>query len=198
MSTAAQQRSFTGDKLDWMTALCADSRLGLPDFKVGFCIAQHVNVTTGCAILSDDTISDKTNINRRSVVRSRANLKAHGWIGWKRTMTANIYWTIGDNINAVTDHQILLRDARQERKKKLIAGRRVVSKVAYLNEVDRPPEAQSVVSKVALTRVSKVANILPSSFTPSANTPSKIDRLSEEGISENEREAECDPTNPLG
>jgi hypothetical protein len=77
---ADQRRSFTGDKLDWMTALSADPRLDARAFEVGFCIAQHVNAQSGRAILSDDTISDKTGIPKRWVLRARQSLRDAGWI----------------------------------------------------------------------------------------------------------------------
>src|SRR5258708_2903533 len=111
---AAKQRSFTGDKLDWMAALSADSRVDARAFEVGFQIAQHINAKKGVAFVSDETISDKTGIPQRWVQRARATLRDAGWIDWKRTQSANVYWTLGDNINAVTDHQVMLRDARNE------------------------------------------------------------------------------------
>jgi hypothetical protein len=70
----AAQRSFTGDKLDWMTALSADPFMDARAFEVGFCIAQHVNAKNGIAILSDDTISDKTGIPKRWVLRVRLRI----------------------------------------------------------------------------------------------------------------------------
>jgi hypothetical protein len=145
----AKQRSFTGDKLDWMTALCADPRLSLPDFKIGFCIAQHVNSSTGVAILSDDTLVDKTNINRRSVIRSRINLKKYGWIDWKRTMTHNVYWTLGTPMDAISDHQTLLKDGRDERRQRMKSKRKVVPKLTHLKARDVTPPALTEVSKVA-------------------------------------------------
>ena len=115
----ADQRMFTGSKLDWMTALSADPFMDARAFEVGFCIAQHVNAQSGLAILSDNTIGDKTGIPKRWVLRARLTLREAGWINWRRTKTANVYWTLGDRINAVTDHQIILREKRTERQNKV-------------------------------------------------------------------------------
>ncbi len=128
----ASQRSFTGDKLDWMTAVSADPRLDARAFEVAFCIAQHVNRKTGAAILSDDTIGDKTGIPRRWVLRARQALRETGWIDWQRTKTANVYWTKGENMNRVIDLQIMLRDARQEKRNRIKCARQDAPPVAHL------------------------------------------------------------------
>ena len=132
----AKQRSFTGDKLDWMNAVSADPLLDARAFEVAFCIAQHVNKASGLAILSDDTIADKTGIARRWVARARVALREGRWIDWKRTKTANIYWTKGDRIGAVTDHQVILKERRDERKTKLKKARQVMPPVANIHLSD--------------------------------------------------------------
>jgi hypothetical protein len=168
----AKRRSFTGDKLDWMVALSADPRLDSRAFEVGFQIAQHVNAQTGLAILSDDTISDKTAIPRRWVARARSDLRTCGWIDWRRTKTANIYWTRGEQMNAVTDHQILLKDCREERKKKLRTARQVLPPVAHLKARDLPSVAHAELPPVANRDSPPVANIHLSGNTV-VDTPSK-------------------------
>jgi hypothetical protein len=175
----AKQRLFTGDKLDWLTALSADPRLDARAFEVGFCIAQHVNKETGLTILSDDTIADKTGIPRRWVQRSRDLLRATGWIDWNRTRTANVYWTRGEQLNAVTDHQILLKDARDERRQKQRVTRRVAPPVAHLKQRDQPPLAHQVAPPVANLDAPPMANIHLSGNTLD-RTPSLRRGLSEQ------------------
>jgi len=60
---------FTGDKLDWLTALSADPRIDARAFEVGFCIMQHVNKRTRTAFVSTETIGEKTNIPKRWIAR---------------------------------------------------------------------------------------------------------------------------------
>jgi hypothetical protein len=167
---AEKQRSFTGSKLDWMTALSADPRIDARAFEVGFQIAQHVNMQTGVAFISDDTIGDKTGIPRRWVLRARSDLRDAHWINWKRTRTANLYWTLGDNINCVTDHQIMLRDARAERRTKAKLSHQVAPRVAHLRTAEAPPTAQRVAPRVADQDVPRVANVHLSGNT-SVETP---------------------------
>lgn len=171
-TSAKQQRSFTGDKLDWMVSLSADPRLDARAFEVGFQIAQHVNKTSGIAILSDDTISDKTNIPKRWVARARTDLRDAGWIDWKRTKTANIYWTRGEQIDHVTDHQIMLKDDRDARRKKRKEARQVLPPLAYLKIRDLPPVANADLPPVADRELPQVANIHLSGNTV-VETPSK-------------------------
>ncbi|MGY4237306.1 hypothetical protein ACVIIW_006253 [Bradyrhizobium sp. USDA 4449] len=172
-SERAQLRSFTGDKLDWLSALSGDPRLDARAFEVGFQIAQHVNAQTGVAILSDDTISDKTGIPKRWVLRVRNALRSAGWINWKRTKTANIYWTLGGQINQVTDRQIVLREMRQERRLKLRNAQQETPPVAYLKLQETPPVALPETPPVALPETPPVANIHLSRNTLDL-TPSKI------------------------
>lgn len=168
-----KQRSFTGDKLDWMTALSADPRIDARGFEVGFQIAQHVNAQTGVAILSDETIVDKTGIPRRWVQRARAMLRDVGWINWKRTKTANIYWIKSDNINAVIDHQVMLREARADRRARAKARRQVTPPVAHLTLGDTPPLAHPHSPPVAIRDSPPVAHIHLSGNTV-VDTPSSM------------------------
>jgi hypothetical protein len=168
-----QRRSFTGEKLDWMTSLSPDPRLDARAFEVGFCIAQHVNAQSGRAIVSDDTISDKTGIPKRWVLRARISLRDAGWIDWRRTKSANIYWTLGDRINAVTDHQIILKEKRTERQSKARKARRETPPVAYLKYQEKPPMTLPETPPVAEQETPPVANIHLSSYTLSV-TPSSV------------------------
>lgn len=169
---ADQRRSFTGDKLDWMNALSADPRLDARAFEVGFCIAQHVNAERGIAIVSDETIADKTGIPKRWVLRARQSLRDAGWIDWRRTKAANIYWSLGDRINAVTDHQIILREKRTERQSKARKARQETPPVAYLKYQETPPVAHPETPAVAEQETPPVANIHLNGYTLSV-TPSK-------------------------
>ena len=176
---ADQRRTFTGDKLDWMTALSGDPRLDARAFEVGFCIAQHVNAQSGLAIVSDDTIGDKTGIPKRWVLRARQSLRDAGWIDWRRTKSANIYWTLGDRINAVTDHQIILKEKRTERQSKARKARQETPPVAHLKYQETPRMALPETPPVAEQETPPVANIHLSSYTLSV-TPSKEAGLSAE------------------
>lgn len=170
--TKEQQRSFTGDKLDWMTGLSADPRLDSRAFEVGFCIAQCINQHSGLAILSDETIADKTSIPKRWIQRARTLLRECGWIDWRRTKTANVYWTKGDPLNAVMDHQIMLKDCRNERRKKLRKAKQDSPPVAHLKLKELPPVAIPDSPPVANRDSPPVANIHLSSYTFDI-TPSK-------------------------
>jgi hypothetical protein len=169
----ADQRTFTSAKLDWMTALSADPRLDARAFEVGFCIAQHVNAESGRAIVSDDTISDKTGIPKRWVLRARVSLKEARWIDWQRTRSANIYWTLADSISAVTDHQIILKEMRTERQSKARKARQETPPLAYLKYRKTQPVALPETPPVGLPEMPPVANIHLSSYTLSL-TPSKV------------------------
>jgi hypothetical protein len=176
-----QVRSFTGDKLDWMSGLSGDPRLDSRAFEVGFCIAQHVNRKTGVAILSDDTISDRTGIPRRWVLRARSRLRETGWISWRRTKTANVYWTTADSLDAVADHQVLLKDARADRRAAAKAGCLVAPPMAHLKSEDVPPAAVLDVPPVAIPDVPPVANVHLSVNTVN-NTPSRFGLIEEEPL----------------
>jgi hypothetical protein len=131
-----RQRSFTGDKLDWMTALMADTSIASDAKVVGFCIAQHINAETGLAILSDDTIADKTGISKREVLRARMDLRSASWINWKRTGSANVYWTLGDPIQAIMMRQQSLKKVRDGKRQARAHGRSDVTALAHLKARD--------------------------------------------------------------
>lgn len=171
-----QKRSFTGNKLDWMGAVMSDPRLDARAFEIAFCIAQHVNQQTGIAFLSDEVIADKTGIPGRWISRARRALRETGWIGWKRTGRANVYWTLGDNLNAIVDHQIMLKDQRDQRRERVKAVRHVSPPVAHLKCPDVPSVAELEPPPMASREPPPVANIHLSSYTfditPSKNLPS--------------------------
>jgi hypothetical protein len=160
---AGARRTFAGEKFDWLTALNADPLMDARAFKVGFCIMQHVNQHSGKAFLSDETIADKTNVPIRSVQRARAALRDRGWLAWRRTRTANVYWSVADNMNAVTDHQTMLKDARDEKRKRRREAPRLVDQdpppVADLSDQVRPRVAELVRPRVANQVRPRVADI---------------------------------------
>jgi hypothetical protein len=131
--------------------------------------------------VSDDTISDKTNIPKRWVLRARQSLRDAGWINWRRTKTANIYRTLGHRINAVTDHQIILREKRTERQTKARQARLETPPVAYLKHQGTPPMAHLETPPVTEQETPPVANIHVGSYTLSL-TPSKEDQHSVEVV----------------
>lgn len=184
----AKQRSFTGNKLDWLTAVMGDARLhDARAFKVAFCIAQHVNQETGTAILSDETIGHKTCIPRTWILRARKALRECGWIDWKRTKTANVYWTLGDHMNSVMDRQSVLKGQRIEARARRAVANQVAPPVAHLRTTDgspvthlgnedEPPATQPDAPPVAQRDVPPVANIHLDTntvaVTPSIGRPS--------------------------
>jgi hypothetical protein len=130
----ADQQTWASYKFDVLTGMSADPRLDARAFEVGFCILQHVNAKTGKAMLSDDTIADKTGIPKRWVLRARNLLWETRWLRWERTRTANVYQVLSDPLNAVLDHQEILKDERRERQSKTRReARRETPRVAHPN-----------------------------------------------------------------
>jgi hypothetical protein len=159
------RQSFTGSKLDWMNAVSADPKLDARAFEVAFCIAQHVNQDTGQAFLSDHTICDKTGIPKRWVLRARKSLRDAGWINWKRTKTANVYWTLGERIDAISEHQLVLKAAREDRRIEARSTRVETPPVAYLVRRDMPSVAQPQTPSMANSDVPPTANVHLSNHT---------------------------------
>src|SRR5215469_15965431 len=63
----------------------------------------------------------------RSVKRARKRLRDAGWIGWKRTRDANVYFLRHENMWAATDEIMKGRMARKERRNKATHDSRVAS-----------------------------------------------------------------------
>ena len=136
---ADERRTFTSEKLDWLVALSGDPRLDARSVEVGFCIVQHVNAKSGLAILSDDTIRDKTGIPKRWVQRARKKLREADWINWRRTRSANVYWTLPTRVNIVTDYLLILREQRKERQAQIKKAQQEAPPAAYLRNQEMPP-----------------------------------------------------------
>ena len=136
---AGHNKTATSRKLDWLNALLVDPFLKSYAFKVGFCIMQHVNAQTWKAMVSDETIADKTSLSRRHVRNGRELMRDRGWIKWRRTRTANIYTPLDTNLNSLTDLLTTRRDARDDRRKKTALRNGKPS--ATLSQGDRQPSA---------------------------------------------------------
>ena len=111
------QSTFTGTKLDWLRCVAFDRALLPYDFKVAFVIASHLNMHTGSAMLSDQTIADESGgAAARSVRRSRVRLHDAGWPTWHRQYDgANVYRPDYGLMNAMLDAILLAREARREK-----------------------------------------------------------------------------------
>jgi hypothetical protein len=138
---ADDQKTFTSQKCDWINAVLADHSLSHGAKVVAVCIVQHVNEKDGYASPSEPTIADKTGTPERSVERFRSELRAAGWITWKRRMRdSNVYWVLTGPMAAVAEHQQTLTQARKDRREE--APRLVhldPPRVAYLAMSDPPP-----------------------------------------------------------
>jgi predicted transcriptional regulator len=108
--------NFTSQKLDLQKYLMADSRLKPADKLVAICILHHLNAQYGKAFVSEETIGDEVCISRSSVQRAIRRLKKTGWLASRKTITANIYGFSDRNINSMIDRQLVLREARQQKR----------------------------------------------------------------------------------
>ena len=121
----ASNQSFTGAKLDWMTAVAYDRRLQPMNFRIPFFIAQHANDKTGKAFPSQETIADLCGINVKSVKRAVKRLHETGWLKIRRSRgydpknkkweTRNIYWLRHNNVQTMFD---LMADSKRGRRNK--------------------------------------------------------------------------------
>jgi hypothetical protein len=146
----ANKKTFTGEKLDWLNLVNADPRLDASAFKVAFCIAQHINQNSGTWMLSDELISDKTSLPTRTVQRARKALRDLGWINWRRTGGANVYWLLNGQVNAMLDHLTMLKDARNEKRIKARASRCMTPPMANLKRSHSSPVANADLPSVTL------------------------------------------------
>jgi Helix-turn-helix domain len=105
--------SFTGAKMDWMTAAAYDPRLKASDFRVAFVIAQHINESTGKGYPSEKLIADRIGTHERTVMRAVKVLHETGWLKIRRSRsydpktktwkTRNAYWMRHENVQTVFD-----------------------------------------------------------------------------------------------
>ncbi|MCG2665319.1 helix-turn-helix domain-containing protein [Bradyrhizobium sp. GCM10023182] len=171
---AKKKRTFTGDNIELLKALNADSRVTGPAFKVVFCIINHVNEKTGTAWPSVQTISIKTRLPVRVVERALRLLREIGWLASERIFdrrsrkTHNIYRLLTGNLGAITDEQVMLLDAakasRTDGRRSLASPKRV--------EGNPPPAADRSGGQSASSGGSRSAS--SGGLTPKGEHPNSI------------------------
>jgi hypothetical protein len=143
-ATAADARTFTSLKLDWLKALMAYPRLDARAKVVCFCIAQHTNQETGKWPLSDGQISEETGIPKRWVQRARSAARAEGWIDWKRSFSGpNVYWPLSTHVESVLAEQRRLAEARKARSRSPYSPPVAIVDSPPVAVMDSPPVADS-------------------------------------------------------
>jgi len=65
-------------KLKWQDQMAFDLGLSATDFRVGFAIGWAINKRTGRALISQDTLAVKLDVNVRTIQRSVDNLERRG------------------------------------------------------------------------------------------------------------------------
>src|SRR6266581_1334310 len=109
------QKTATSEKLDWIDAVIADHRLDDTAKVVAISIMQHVNHEAGTAYVSDQTVGHKTATRRQRVVEARNDLRAAGWITWKRLPNKpNLYSTLTGPMADIAVKQQELKQQREE------------------------------------------------------------------------------------
>jgi hypothetical protein len=90
------------------------------DKCVAFVIMNAINEKTRDWKLSDETIAAQlgNTVSISSVKRARKRLKEGGWIGWKRTRDANVYFLCHENVWATMDEIMRQRMERKARRNK--------------------------------------------------------------------------------
>lgn len=116
---AANAKSATSEKLDWLDALCIDPRVRPSDFKVAFKLIQFRNAQTGMCNPSYETIADETGLKPETVRACVKQLSNRGWIAVKRPNRSkpNVYMFRNNHVNDMLDRRIMLREARAEQRK---------------------------------------------------------------------------------
>lgn len=112
--SADDEKTFTGQRLDWCKAVRFDRGLQAVDFKVGSTIADHVNAKTGVAKVSDAIIAIKAACSIRTAIRARERLRDRGWLDWRRTPTANRYLLRYDKVSGFLDMITAAVEAHRE------------------------------------------------------------------------------------
>jgi hypothetical protein len=111
-------RTFTTNKLDWLTCIRFDRRVTDSAYRVASVIADHLNGKTGCTMLSDDTIAFETGSKwPRKIVRARKLLRDTGWLDWQHTKTANVY---RPNVSNVRNALAAIGRARYEKRRRFL------------------------------------------------------------------------------
>ena len=105
--------SFTGAKLDWMTAAAYDRRLPPSYFEVAFVIAQHINEKTGKGFPSEAWIAEFVGTSVSTVKRAVKLLAETRWLSIRRKRTydpktktwktRNVYTLRFENVSIMQD-----------------------------------------------------------------------------------------------
>jgi hypothetical protein len=116
-SDSPSNTKFTSIKLRWMTSVMSAALTSI-DKCVAFIIMNAINEKTRDWKLSDETIAALlgNTVSISSVKRARKRLRDAGWIGWKRTRDANVYFLCHENVWAAMDEIMKGRMARRERR----------------------------------------------------------------------------------
>jgi hypothetical protein len=128
-----EKRTFASFKFDWMKALAADPSVSARAKIIGNCILGHINQYSWEATLSDQAISDETAIALRWIVEMRNSLRASGWIDWRRTGGANVYWVMCDHMPAMQQRLAKLKAKRNAEALKRKTERGVRQRAAERN-----------------------------------------------------------------
>jgi Helix-turn-helix domain len=122
-STSGRNLSFTGAKLDWMTATAYDRRLRAINFRIPFVIAQHINGKTGKGFPSREEIADRAATSVETVKRAIRLLQETGWLRIRRKRTydpktkswktRNFYWLRYENVQTMFD---AMADSKRNRR----------------------------------------------------------------------------------
>ena len=123
-----QMRTFTSRKLDWINGISIDPEMTSHDLHVAFEIARCLSAQTGHAIIADDTIAKATKTTRGYVLKARKRLQARGWLDWRPTRTANLYFCKDGMVDAMIDLRTDLRNQRDEARFERLPSRRIATK----------------------------------------------------------------------
>jgi len=115
--------SFTGQKLDWITAAAYDRRIKPSHFEIAFIIAQHINKGTGKAFPSEAWIAEAVGVSERTVKRAVKLLGEIRWLNIKRKRTydpktkmwktRNVYSLRFENVQVMLDARTASRLGRR-------------------------------------------------------------------------------------
>jgi Helix-turn-helix domain len=106
------EKSFTSDKFDWLDAIMLDPRLKPIDFKVAYCIAQHLNAVSGLCNPSQRLIAELCDLKERTVRNSVARLVRAKWLVVHRPgRGSNHYRLDGTNVSPMLDRRTLVRES---------------------------------------------------------------------------------------
>jgi hypothetical protein len=130
MLSPQRNQSFTSNKLTWMSCVMSTTTLTPFEKCVAYVIENAINEHTRDWKLSDETIAALAGRPGaiRAVQRARRRLRDAGWIGWKRTRDANVYFLCHENVPAAMDEITKGRLARKERRNKSRYDTSVVSR----------------------------------------------------------------------